>query len=134
MKAKLIRTKYNKDYTLGTLFVYDDLDNEACFVETLELPWKENKTNISCIPTGEYKVVQRYTKKFGSHFHLLDVPGRKWILIHPANYVRELRGCIAPGISHEDIDGDGLMDVSKSRAAMALLQEHLHDEFKLEIL
>jgi len=134
MKAKLIRTTYHKDYTLGTLFVYDADNKEVAHVETLELPWKENKPNISCIPPDIYKVVQRYSKKFGRHFHLLDVSGRTWILIHPANFVSELRGCIAPGLKHKDIDGDDKIDVTSSRKAMAILQKYLHTNFEIEIL
>ena len=64
---------------------------------TIELPWKDNKPKISCIPEGEYFIAKRYSKKFGWHLEVLQVSNRSLILFHPANYaVRELQGCIAP--------------------------------------
>lgn len=32
---------------------------------------------------------------------LVDVPGRSFIEIHPANWAWQLRGCIAPGVERE---------------------------------
>lgn len=52
---------------------------------------------VSCIPEGKYILKKRYSNKFGWHIHLIDVPGRAFILIHPANDAKkELLGCIAP--------------------------------------
>ena len=64
---------------------------------TIELPWLENQRRISCIPEGFYILQQRYSPKFKWHLHLMNVPGRDLILIHPANDAnKELLGCIAP--------------------------------------
>lgn len=64
---------------------------------TIELPWRENKKRMSCIPEGTYILRKRYSEKFKWHFVLLDVPNRSCILIHPANDAqKELQGCIAP--------------------------------------
>ena len=64
---------------------------------TIELPWLGNQRRISCIPEGSYILQQRYSPKFKWHLHLIDVPGRDSILIHPANDAnKELLGCIAP--------------------------------------
>lgn len=64
---------------------------------TIELPWKENKQNESCITEGEYDLIVRHTKRFGYHLRVLHVYQRKYILFHPANDAeKELRGCIAP--------------------------------------
>lgn len=52
---------------------------------TIELPWKDNEPNISCIPQGEYVCKLRYSKKFGWTYHVKDVPGRSWILLHSGN-------------------------------------------------
>ena len=122
----------NKKQTLGMLTVYADLrDLFKC--KTLELPWKDNATNISCIPAGKYNCVKRFSEKYGWHFHVLGVPGRSFILIHQANYVRQLRGCIAVGESHIDNDRDGLKDVTNSKATMKQLLSILPEEFELEI-
>jgi hypothetical protein len=52
---------------------------------------------------------------------LKGVPGRSNILIHPANYVSQLRGCIAIGLDGADINGDGLIDVTSSKKAVKKL-------------
>lgn len=86
-----------------------------CF--TIELPWLQNEPLRSCIPEGQYQLVKRYSPKFHWHLHLIDVPGREWILIHPANHaLLELKGCIAP-VTRLTAPGMG----SQSRQAFARL-------------
>ncbi|WP_309608768.1 DUF5675 family protein [Flavobacterium sp.] len=64
---------------------------------TIELPWKNNETKVSCIPEGKYFIKKRYSKKFQWHLEVMDVKNRSLILFHPANNVlQELNGCIAP--------------------------------------
>ena len=64
---------------------------------TIELPWKNNETKVSCIPEGKYFIKKRYSKKFQWHLDVLDVKNRNLILLHPANNaLQELNGCIAP--------------------------------------
>ncbi|MBP6757954.1 MAG: hypothetical protein KA133_01770 [Flavobacterium sp.] len=64
---------------------------------TIELPWKQNETKVSCIPEGEYFISKRYSRKFHWHLEVLDVKNRSLILFHPANNaLHELQGCIAP--------------------------------------
>jgi Family of unknown function (DUF5675) len=64
---------------------------------TIELPWKNNETKVSCIPEGKYFIKKRYSKKFQWHLEVLDVKNRSLILFHPANNaLQELNGCIAP--------------------------------------
>ena len=113
-KAVLIRINKNDKQTLGRLFVFDglDIDFECC---TLELPFKNNARNVSCIPTGNYKVNPRNSEKYGDHYIVEDVLMRDYILIHPANYYTQLRGCIAIGYDFFDINGDGEHDLTHSR-------------------
>ena len=85
---------------------------------TIELPWLGNQKRISCIPEGEYVLQKRFSPKFQWHFHLLNVPGRNLILIHPANDAKtELLGCIATVTLHTGI-GKG----SFSRKALEKLK------------
>jgi len=64
---------------------------------TIELPWKNNETKVSCIPEGKYLLQKRYSNKFKWHLELVDVKSRSFILFHPANNaLKELNGCIAP--------------------------------------
>lgn len=74
------------------------LESEGKFIcHTIELPWKQNETKVSCIPEGEYFIEKRYSKKFQWHLEVLDVKNRGFILFHPANNaLHELKGCIAP--------------------------------------
>jgi hypothetical protein len=62
---------------------------------------------------------------------------RSAVLIHPANFVHELRGCIAPGTRTSPAvaaHGGGYM-VMESRKAMKMIQDHMPwtDEHTIEI-
>jgi hypothetical protein len=88
----------------------------------LELPWKENFTNISAIPEGQYRANIRYDKldKLGHwRLELLNVPGRTGIQIHIGNTVSDATGCILLGTN---IDRS-LCDVVGSEAACKNLKE-----------
>ena len=86
---------------------------------TIELPWKDNETKVSCIPEGKYFIEKRYSRKFHWHLEVIDVKNRKLILFHPANNaLKELNGCIAPVTK---ISGLGLG--LQSRLAFAKLKD-----------
>jgi len=131
--AKLARISSTSDQTLGMMTLYDQHGFPFFVVHTLELPWLDNKKGESCIPLGSYIVEKRNSSKYGDHFHIINVEGRSFILIHNANYVRQLRGCIAVGNSHTDIDGDGLRDVTASKKTMKQLLKLMPDKFELTI-
>ena len=133
MYIKIQRIQKNDYQCLGILTVYDNNDYPFWECRTLELPDKDNQSRVSCIPLGTYTVVKRKSVKFKDHFHVLDVPGRDLILLHNANFVRQLLGCVAVGLAHTDIDGDGLRDVTRSKSTMKDLNRILPDEFELEI-
>lgn len=89
-----IHRTYHKEGTNGLLTMGANSE-PVCY--TIELPWRNNEVNRSCIPEGTYVLKRRYSTKFRWHLEVKDVPGRSYILIHPANHAeRELRGCIAP--------------------------------------
>jgi hypothetical protein len=91
MKLELIRT-YFPEGTNGILLL-----DGVVLCATIELPWKNNQSRISCIPEGQYQLIKRYSPHFKWHLQLKDVPGRQCILIHPGNdAATELKGCIAP--------------------------------------
>jgi Family of unknown function (DUF5675) len=84
---------------------------------SIELPWKDNHTRVSCIPEGKYELVKRWSPKFDRHLLLMNVPNRNSILIHPANdALHELKGCIAP-VSSITGAGKGI----RSRPALKIL-------------
>lgn len=94
---------------------------------TLELPWKNNEVNISCIPTGTYHCS---IKPFHSttQYEVLNVPGRSGIFIHTGNYYHDSMGCIILGSGKGDINHDGEPDVTSSVAAVASLKKHFNNQ------
>jgi len=99
----ILHRTYFKEGTNGALFYKGHFMG---FV--IELPWLENKKQISCIPEGAYILKPRFSEKFKNHLQLDYVPGRSLILIHPANDAKtELKGCLAP-VGHLNGIGKGL--------------------------
>ena len=98
----LLRTRTSDQGTEGTLIT----DGFMC--KTLELPWRENRQSISCIPSGEYNVVIRKSPKYGSTYWVTKVPNRSYILIHAGNWAGDTKkgfkthvnGCILLGKKH----------------------------------
>jgi hypothetical protein len=120
----LKRTKLYPTHTLGELRVLGDHGGQLFRCFSLELPWRDNKPRVSCIPTGRYRIVLEFSPAFGMHlWELKDVPNRSEVKIHVANYTRQLRGCIAPGMDLRDIDADGITDTRNSRAALDGIEE-----------
>ena len=92
MIVRIFRTKQNENGTLGELFIEG---MRYCF--TLELPWNDNKSDISCIPEGTYTCKLINSPHFGVVFKILDVPGRTDVLIHTGNFLKSTRGCVLLG-------------------------------------
>lgn len=133
MKLLIERINGSDKQTIGRMFV---LDGEGFSLEdfpSLELPWRDNKVEVSCIPTGTYQVVKHISPKFGKCFWVKNVPGRSEILIHRGNFYSDILGCILPGIDMSDINNDGHIDVTSSTKAMDKLLDLLPDEFLLTI-
>lgn len=142
MRATLCR-EYYKSQTHGTLTVYDEDSGDQVFkCRTLELPDLKNERNISCIPEGFYDVVARSSPKYKNHLHVTDVPNRSYILIHQGNYAgsmnprtghSDIRGCILVGKAFVDVSGDGIADITSSKATLKELLKVAPDGFVLEI-
>ena len=91
MELELIRTYY-KNGTNGEIINADGFGGH-----TIELSWKNNAHEISCIPEGKYELMKRYSDHLEWHLQVMNVPDRDLILIHAANNaLKELKGCIAP--------------------------------------
>jgi len=82
VNALLFRNEQSKYGTFGGLY----LEGMGRFCYTAEPPWRNNRPNLSCIPEGDYKVVMRFSPKYGWVYWITDVVDRTWILIHPGNY------------------------------------------------
>ncbi len=106
---------------------------QLCFSSfTLELPWRDNMRDISCIPPGTYPLTWHESKKFKA-FHVKDVPDRSGVLIHAGNvagdtgkgFRTDVEGCILLGVSRGTLYGQRA--VLHSRAAVDKLNNFLKD-------
>lgn len=100
--ATLLRN-YKENCTLGTLIL-----PSGTVLKTIERPWLNNRTNISCFPEGIYFV--KYLPRSGSGkykrvWHVQNVPGRSGILFHNGNLVRHSKGCTIVGMKHGSLGG-----------------------------
>jgi hypothetical protein len=124
--------KRDSKQTLGFLFFSNGLTSVK--LNTLELSWKENKSDISCIPAGTYNWIKSWSPKHKMYvIRLLNVPGRGDIEIHIANFFHDLLGCIAVGIGILDIDHDGEVDVTSSAIAFKALMDALPSKGQIYI-
>jgi hypothetical protein len=87
---------------------------------SIELPWRDNHAELSCIPLGVYLCEWAVSPKFGECYHVRHVPGRSDILIHPGNWGGDktknfrssVKGCIALGENFRRIRGQKGVDNS----------------------
>lgn len=128
--------------SIGEVRVIDDDDRTELFkCYTMELPWKNNREGVSCIPVGNYlmrwTVSPRFTRAAQLKnpaapnvctYEVIDVPKRTGIRMHAANMAIQLKGCIAPGLQLADINKDGTLDVTSSVEALDRLHSILNKE------
>lgn len=104
MDLLLLRHVSDDEGTVGTV-IHDG--RVALLME--ELPWRDNRSNLSHIPAGRYRVdylARSASGKYRDVYHVQGVPGRGGILIHSGNYagdsLKRLRtdswGCLLPGL------------------------------------
>ena len=88
-----LKTKSFKHYTSGILTLPDGQE-----LVSMELPWKDNKLSVSCIPAGTYTIDRNKTGKHKWYaFRNDETNPRTYIEIHPASLISHLEGCIAFG-------------------------------------
>lgn len=121
--------------TLGSIVV------SGVTLWTLERPWVPSQTHIggmpgrSCVPPGTYKLEPHSTEAHPRTVALVNPalgvthwggPGlRSAVLVHAANRVEELRGCIALGMARSQWPHG--WEISQSRMAVAIFQNALAD-------
>lgn len=118
----LTRQNDNGIETLGDL-VYNDF---KC--KTLELSWKENQSNISCIPLGTYECKYTFSLKLGWTYEVLNVHNRSGIRIHKGNYFFNVTGCILLGSGYSDINSDKQTDVINSISTLKEFEQLLNKQ------
>jgi len=107
---------------------------------TLELPWRNNQRQISCIPPGNYDVEIRLSNKYGRIYWVRHVPNRSYILIHSGNFAGDVKkgfkthvmGCILLGKVMGYLGGQRA--VLNSRITVRAFMESMdYEPFKLRI-
>ena len=92
--------------------------------DSLELPWRDNQPDISCVPIGVYDASVIMSPHFHRLVYLLrGIPGRSDVEIHVANFAgdtskgwySELRGCLALGL------GRGVLETPKDKMQRGIL-------------
>ena len=121
------------DRILGRLCVFSGLQLEATF-STLELPFRNNEKQKSCILSAFYTVEPRTSPKYGKHLLVNGTAPRELILMHQGNYPKDTEGCILIGTDFGDIDKDGKLEITSSRQAMRKLVELVDEPAELIIL
>ncbi|HEG4440073.1 DUF5675 family protein [Vibrio gazogenes] len=125
----------HRNYFPHGVFSYLCDENGNAMLKAIERPWKNNAPGISCIPEGTYDLIPHNSPKFGSCY-ALEAPElgvtifgpslRTHILIHPANRVSELEGCIALGSDFGVVSNEWA--VVSSRNAIDYFMAHLAGE------
>jgi hypothetical protein len=131
--VEIKRDKSTSKQTLGILTAQNGKSTFTC--KTLELPWLENKSNISCIPIGTYDCRYSFSPKFNKYtFEILKVPKRSGIRFHVGNYYTQIQGCILLGDSVMDINNDGILDVLNSKKTIQSFETFMNNKsFRLTI-
>lgn len=139
LNLTLLRYAYLPTMTLGQLML------PGLKLYTMERPWIPSAAGPggtpkeSCVPDGAYRVTPHSSAKFPDTYQLAsqslgvylqpgDIPagqkyGRSAVLIHAGNYVADVIGCVAVGMTVRECD-EGYM-VSSSKAALDLLRAAL---------
>lgn len=121
---KLIRKKTSEKGTFGSIEL-----PSGKILQTLELPWRNNKVKVSSIPATSYTCKITNSPKFGHVYEVKNVEGRSHILIHAGNWISDIQGCIMVGMSADD------NRLYNSKKALNLLMTEMADkDFTLEIV
>ena len=125
MELLLHRIATRRDYTIGHLYVRNEL-GKAYVCDTLEPP--VNPTNHKApraIPTGRYAMVITLSPRFQQWLPLLlGVPRREGIRIHAGNTALDTRGCILVG---ENRTVGHVLNSRKTLAAFMQRMKERHD-------
>ena len=136
----LYRFRSSDEGTLGAIL------DEAWepIVLTIELPWVDNKRNLSCIPPGEYNVdylPRSGSGKYNKTYWIRGVPSRSQVLIHSGNWAGSIKkgyrthsnGCPLVGTRFGRLGGQ--MAVLASKIGMNKLRREIGEEsFRLTVI
>lgn len=120
MHVDIVIDRYSQDdnQTLGVCSIIKD--GEPVFAGiSLERGWRNNKSNVSCIPIGIYPMTLEYSSRFKKElWEIKEVVGRSECKFHSASFFYDLQGCISLGDSIAHINKDNYRDLLNSRGTM----------------
>lgn len=116
----LVFRNYKPNCTISAFMLLRDDMQIITIGNILELPWKANQKQISCIPEGTYNIVPHKSPKFGHCLLVKDVPDRSNILIHAGNTTKDTKGCLLPGELASDKES-----VGSSRDKLTAIMRHI---------
>ena len=133
-KATLQRRNDDGVQTVGKLIMSDE-NSLGINCDTLELPYKNNEHDISCIPTGTYTCKWTFSQHFQKYtYEVMNVFNRQGIRIHAGNYNKDSLGCILLGQGYGDLNNDGEKDILNSREALDTFETFMaKEDFELTI-
>lgn len=129
------RIAENRDNTYGVF-----IDGDTPFAVTLELPWRHNIQNVSCIFPGVYICKKRTWGRYNGYWELQNVGGRTAIIIHWGIVNEHTLGCILVGEMFEKFIykkrwWSGILPVKSERGTIELMEKTKDlTEFELEII
>ena len=97
-------------------------NGDELICHTMELPWRDNAVNVSCIPAGEYRIKMTNSPKYGVCYKVFNVDGRTDILIHKGNTVDDTLGCIMP------VSTFGLLNTESGKQLAGLSSKNAYDK------
>lgn len=132
-------------FSIGTLTAGD---NKLGFWDWIELPWRDNRAGVSCIPPGLYMAHLSHSGHFNRDVYVLEgVPDRSYIELHPANWAgdreagfySDLRGCAAPGLARGLLTAPGGVEPQRAilqsqRAFQQFMDACDNDDIEVHIL
>lgn len=126
MKMEIRRIEKDNDCIRGLLLIDDVI--ECC---TLELPFINNKKNVSSIPLGKYTAKLHDSPTFKKCIKIYDVPSRTDILIHSGNVADDSNGCILVGSTFGYLNGKKA--VLSSKIALDKILEKVKEDDIIEL-
>jgi len=116
MNLILMHKSTSDSGTFGQLYFGSEF---VCF--TGELPWRENQSNISCIPERIYTVKPHVSPRFGKCLSVGQTGSRTHVLIHAGNWCgdkskglkSDVKGCILTGSNIGNISSQKAVTGSK---------------------
>lgn len=132
--VEIYRLHQDENQTSGICVIYDKDGFPLFSALSLERGWRNNETNISCVPSGVYTLKHEYSDRFKKYlWELKDVPNRTECKFHSANYWFQLNGCISLGLKYKDLNKDNYRDVTNSSDTMKVFESILNGCVKIQL-